>query len=142
MIFPYFEGFLNFLQFQLKTSTKTDHDCDPWVIPVLLTPLTPLGAVQQWFERSEPKKSHCAKVQIIPKSSVVELYHNILNFHWVRPFNKDENVKIYAPTFFKLVCRLALLCCCQSNGTVLFQQYSRSFQWSNSQFYLKTTKNN
>jgi len=38
--------------------------------------------------------------------------------------------------------RLALLCCRQSNRTVLFQKHSRSLQWSNSQFYFKTTKSN
>ena len=40
------------------------------------------------------------------------------------------------------ITRLAPCCCRQSNRTVLFQQHSRSFQWSKSQFYFKTTNSN
>ena len=33
------------------------------------------------------------KVQIITKSSVVGLYHDFLNFHWVEPFNKKHMLR-------------------------------------------------
>ena len=42
------KAFMQFIQFWLKTSGKTDHGCDPKVLPVLLTPLAPRpwGAVK------------------------------------------------------------------------------------------------
>jgi hypothetical protein len=59
------KAFMQFIQFWLKTSGKTYHGCDPWVFPVLLTPLAPLGAVKYWrymvWTRKELKIPVCAR---------------------------------------------------------------------------------
>ena len=55
---------MQFIQFWLKTSAKTDHGCDPQVLLVLLTPLLTLWALKQWFELEQSSKSQC--VQELP----------------------------------------------------------------------------